>query len=215
MDCKQAKSMFSTYLDGAVSGHQMRDIATHLESCQNCHRGYYSLQRTQAMLASLGTRKAPTDLALKIKVAIQRERMNTPSRRLRNLGLRIEHVINSFMLPATAGLVTAVIMFGVLIGFFAIPQVSNDIPTMLYTPPRLASGLYAVPGLEGPVLIEATIDPDGRVNDYRILSGHDSDALRVKIDNALIFTTFEPARAFGAPASGHVVLAFSSVNVKG
>ncbi len=215
MDCKQAKSMFSTYLDGAVSGRQMRDISAHLESCQDCYRGYYSLQRTQAMLASLGTRKAPGDLALKIKVAIQRERRNTPSRALRNLGLRIEHGINSFMLPATAGLLTAVIMFGVLIGFFALPQVNNDIPTLLYTPPRLASGLYAVPGLEGPVLIEATINPDGGVNDYRILSGHDSDALRVKIDSALIFTRFEPARAFGAPASGHVVLAFSSVNVKG
>jgi hypothetical protein len=53
------------------------------------------------------------------------------------------------------------------------------------------------------------------VQDYRILSGHDSDRLRVKIDNALIFTTFEPARAFGQPSSGHVVLAFSTVNVKG
>src|SRR5579864_1563891 len=116
------------------------------------------------------------------------------------------------MLPATAGIVTAVIKIGVLIGCFARPQVGNDIPTSLYTPPRLSAGPYAIQGLESPVLIEASVDSSGRVLDYRILSGHDSDALRVKIDNALIFTTFEPARAFGEPASGHVVLAFSTVN---
>ena len=215
MDCKQAKSMFSSYLDGAVSGHEMRAVATHLESCGSCHAGYLSLQRTQALLSSLKARKAPKDLELRLMLAIHQERSRSAARFLQNLGLRFEHAINSFMLPATAGLVTAVIMFGVLIGCFARPEVGNDIPTALYTPPRLAAGPYAIQGLEAPVMIEASIDSSGRVLDYRILSGHDSDALRVKIDNALIFTTFEPARAFGEPASGHVVLAFATVNVKG
>jgi anti-sigma factor RsiW len=215
MDCKQAKSKFSSYLDGAVGGHEMRDISAHLESCGTCHSAYLSLQRTQALLSSLGKRKAPQDLELRLRLAVQQERSRTAARMLQSLGLRIEHAINSFMLPATAGLVTAVIMFGVLIGCFARPQVGNDIPTSLYTPPRLAGGPYAIQGLDSPVLIEASVDPSGRVLDYRILSGHDSESLRVKIDNALIFTTFEPARAFGEPASGHVVLAFATVNVKG
>jgi hypothetical protein len=215
MDCKQAKSKFSSYLDGAVSGHEMRDISAHLESCGACHCNYLSLQRTQALLSSLGKRKAPQDLELRLRLSIQQERSRTAARMLQNLGLRIEHVINSFMLPATAGLVTAVIMFGVLIGCFARPEIANDIPTSLYTPPRLAGGPYAIQGLDSPVLIEASVDPSGRVLDYRILSPHDSESLRVKIDNALIFTTFEPARAFGEPASGHVVLAFATVNVKG
>jgi anti-sigma factor RsiW len=215
MDCKQAKSMFSIYLDGAVSGHEMRAISAHLEGCGTCHTSYLSLQRTQTLLSSLGSRKAPSDLPLRLKLAIQQERSNTAVRVLQNLGLRFEHALNNFMLPATAGLVTAVIMFGVLIGCFALPQVANDIPTSLYTPPRLTAGPYAIEGIDGPVLIEASVDSSGRVLDYRILSGHESDRLRMKIDNALIFTTFEPARAFGSPASGHVVLAFSTVNVKG
>jgi len=215
MDCIQAKSMFSSYLDGAVSGHEMRAISAHLESCGTCHSGYLSLQRTQALLSSLGSRKAPKDLELRLRLAIQQERSRSAARALQNLGLRFEHALNSFMLPATAGLVTAVIMFGVLIGCFARPEIGNDIPTSLYTPPRLAAGPYAIQGLDGPVLIEASVDPSGRVLDYRILSGHDSEALRMKIDSALIFTTFEPARAFGEPASGHVVLAFATVNVKG
>ena len=215
MDCKKAKSKFSTYLDGAVSGHEMRAISAHLDGCGPCQTNYLSLQHTQALLSSLGSRKAPSDLPLRLKIAIQQERSRNATRALQNIGLRIEHAINSFMLPATAGLLSAVIMFGVLIGFFALPEVANDVPTSLYTPPRLSAGPYAIQGIDGPVLIEANVDSSGRVLDYRILSGHDSDTVRVKIDNALIFTTFEPARAFGQPASGHVVLAFSTVNVKG
>jgi anti-sigma factor RsiW len=215
MDCKQAKSMLSSYLDGAVSGQEMRAISDHLDSCGACHNGYLSLERTRALLSSLAPRKAPKDLALRLRILIQQERARRPIRILQNLGLHIEHAINSFMLPATAGLASAVIMFGVLIGFFALPEVANDVPTSLYTPPRLAAGPYAIEGIDSPVLIEASVDSSGRVQDYRILSGHDSDAMRLKIDNALIFTTFQPARAFGQPASGHVVLALWTMNVKG
>ncbi|PYY02908.1 MAG: hypothetical protein DMG64_09885 [Acidobacteria bacterium] len=132
MDCKQAKSKLSTYLDGAVSGHEMRVISAHLESCSPCNTSYLSLQRTQALLSSIGTRKAPSDLPLRLKIAIQQERSRSAARTLQNIALRIEHAINTFMLPATAGLTTAVIMFGVLIGFFAIPEVADDIPTSLY-----------------------------------------------------------------------------------
>jgi anti-sigma factor RsiW len=216
MDCNRAKSMFSSYLDGAVSGQEMHAVSAHVNTCEDCCQNYRSLQRTQALLSSLGTRKAPRDLELRLRVAIQRERARTPKRMLQALALQLEHGINTFMLPATAGLLSAVIMFGVLIGFFALPSVSDDVPTSLYTPPKLSSGPYEIPGLESPVLVEANVDASGRLQDYRILSGpHDSDSLRVKIDNALIFTTFEPARAFGQPSSGRVVLAFSSVNVKG
>jgi anti-sigma factor RsiW len=215
MDCKEAKSMFSSYLDGAVSGHDMHAIATHLESCGDCHTSYISLQRTQALLSSLKPHQAPSDLPLRLKLAMQCERARNPIRILQNAWSRVEHGINSFMLPATAGLLSAIIMFGVLIGFFAQPEVANDIPTSLYTPPRLAAGPYGIEGIESPVLIEASVDPSGRVLDYRILSGHDSEAMRLKIENALIFTTFQPARAFGQPASGHVVLALWTMNVKG
>src|SRR5215469_7449810 len=149
MDCKQAKSKFSTYLDGAVSGHEMRAISAHLDGCGDCHTSYLSLQRTQTLLSSIGTRKAPSDLPLRLKIAIQQERSRSAARTLQSLGLRLEHAINTFMLPATAGLTTAVIMFGVLIGFFARPEVANDIPTSLYTPPRLSAGPYEIQGIDG------------------------------------------------------------------
>lgn len=214
MKCTETKSLFSPYLDGAVNGRQMRKIVEHLEGCRNCSLEYTSFRRAQALLASVGRKKAPNDLALRLRLAIQHERARASSRGLRALAWRIEHGFNTFMLPATAGLISAVIIFGLLIGFFALPRVQNDVPTSLYMPPRLTSAPFALLGIDKPVIVEADVNAEGRVEDYRVLSGpHDSDNLRVQLDNALIFATFEPARAFGLPTAGKVVVSFDIRNL--
>jgi len=100
------------------------------------------------------------------------------------------------------------------------PSVSaaNDIPTQLYTPPRLQyASLYGNDGVElaEPLVIEAYVNAQGRVEDYRIISGSDTSEVRKQLDRALLFAVFEPATAFGAPASGRVVISFTNVDVKG
>jgi anti-sigma factor RsiW len=214
MKCTETQSLFSPYLDGAVNGRQMRKIVEHLEGCQDCSSEYISFRRAQALLASVGKKKAPTDLALRLRLAIQHERAKTRGRGFRALAWRIEHAFNSFMLPATAGVISAVIIFGLLIGFFALPPVQNDVPTSLYMPPRLTSAPFALLGVDKPVIVEADVNAEGRVEDYRVLSGpQESDGLRVQLDNALIFATFEPARAFGLPAAGKIVISFDKRNL--
>ena len=54
MTCTQARPLFSPYLDGAVTGKQMRELSHHLESCDPCSRHYVSLRRTQHLLARVG-----------------------------------------------------------------------------------------------------------------------------------------------------------------
>jgi hypothetical protein len=214
MKCTETQSLFSPYLDGAVNGRQMRKIVEHLEDCKGCSSEYVSFQRAHALLTSVGKKKAPNDLALRLRLALQHERARAGNRGWRSLAWRIEHTFNSFMLPATAGVISAVIIFGLLIGFFALPPVQNDVPTSLYLPPRLTSAPFALLGVDKPVIVEADVNAEGRVEDYRILSGPaDSDGLRVQLDNALIFATFEPARAFGLPAAGKIVISFDKRNL--
>lgn len=216
MKCTESKSLFSPYLDGLLNGRQMRHIAAHLEDCVECSSEYRSLQRAQALMAAMGRKKAPPDLALRLRLALQHEQARASARRFPNLVFRLEHALNTFMLPATAGLVSAVIIFGLLISFLALPRLNaqNDVPTSLYTPPRLTAAPYGLIGVNEPVVLEAYVNAEGRVEDYRILSGpQDSNSLRVQIDNALIFATFEPAREFGLPAAGRVVLSFDKKNV--
>jgi hypothetical protein len=136
------------------------------------------------------------------------------------LKFRLETALNAFMVPATAGLLSAIVFFGLLIGFFALPSLSNDVPvqTMLYTPPELTLSPFGLTNSisSDAVVVEAVVDANGRVQDYRVLSdGQTSDDVDQQIKNMLIFTMFRPATSFGRPTTGRVVLSFSHVNVKG
>jgi hypothetical protein len=179
------------------------------------------MQRAQSLVGSLGRKVAPPDLTLKLRVALSQEIANSRRSRWEMLRVRWENAFNAVMVPATAGIVTTLIIFGVLISFLYPAQVSasNDVPTMLYTPAQLRSTPFELSmGVANAdsLVVEAYVGPDGRVQDYRILSGPENDAaLLPQLKNMLIFTTFQPATAFGQPTSGRVILTFSKVQVKG
>ena len=60
------------------------------------------------------------------------------------------------------------------------------------------------------------VDANGRVQDYRIISGpKDAAEYTNQLDKVMIFTTFRPATSFGRPTVGRAVLSFSKINVKG
>src|SRR5580698_10052819 len=140
MNCAEIKQLFSPYIDGRVSGSEMRALTRHMEQCAICEREYAAMQRTQQLLASLGRKKAPADLALKLRLAISREASQKKRPRFEGVLVRLENRLNAFMVPATAGLLSAVLIFGLLLGFFALPAElradSGEIPLMLYTGPQ-------------------------------------------------------------------------------
>jgi len=221
MKCSQARSLFSSYLDGAVSGAQMRVLAEHLDECAGCHAQYFSLRRTQQLLVGIGRRKAPEDLAFKLRVAISQEVARSRRSYVADLGLRLSNAIDAFAVPATAGLLSAVVIFGFLMGFFALPlQAGNpDVPLMLNTAPQLEQSAFQM-GLDSvsgdSLVIEAYVDSHGRVQDYRVLSNPDEvQDLPSPVKNMLIFTRFRPAMSMGSPTSGTAVLSFAKISVKG
>jgi hypothetical protein len=220
MNCRETKPLLSPYLDGAVSGIQMRAIGEHLAACSQCNTHYLFLRQTQSLVSGLGKAQAPTDLALRLRLAISREAARPST--WESFKLRFEDGIRGFMVPATAGALSAMLFFGLLIGFFALPpQVeasSSDVPTSLYTPPQLKSSPFEFElGATGAgVVVEAYVDAKGRVQDYRILSAPaDAKDILPELNNMLIFTVFQPATSFGQPIPGHAILSFEKINVKG
>jgi hypothetical protein len=223
MKCIEIQKLISPYLDGRASGTEMRTISRHIEECAGCERQYAAMQRTQELLARLGTKKAPVDLALKLRLAISREAAQSRRPRFEGVMVRLENTLDAFMVPATAGLLSAVLTFGLLLGFFALPAQllasSADVPLTLYTGPQLEQSAFGTTlGNVGDdaVVVEAYVDANGRVEDYRILSQPD-DARTVlpQLKNLLIFTTFRPALSMGRPTAGTAVLSFSKISVKG
>jgi hypothetical protein len=223
MKCAGYKKLFSSYLDGRLSGTKMQALTRHMQECDGCTRDYAAIQCTQQLLAAVGKPKAPADLALQLRLAISREAAQARRPRFEGALVRLSNALNAFMVPATAGVLSAVLTFGLLLGFFALPQQlqasSSDVPLMLYTGPQLEQSVFGTSlGSMGDdsVVIEAFVDANGRVEDYRILSqSDDAKAALPQVKNLLIFTTFRPALSMGVPTSGRAVISFSKISVKG
>jgi hypothetical protein len=171
-------------------------------------------------LSNVGRVKAPEDLSLNLRLVLSHEAARRRQPLWGNLGLRFENAVRAFMVPATAGVVATIVIFGVLMGFITPVQANtSDVPLMFSTNPELQQTGFGVSfGAinEDSLVIEAYVDANGRVQDYRILS--DPDKLRDlphQVKNMLIFTTFRPATWMGSPRPGTAVLSFSKISVKG
>lgn len=220
--CPRAKRLFSPYLDGVVTGAEMLALQDHLSQCETCNDEYESLRRTQQLLASMKRPKPPEDLGLRLRLAISREAAQA-RRPYEGLRVRLENAIRSNVVPATAGFATALVLFAIAMAYFVVPstlQAKEDVPLiMLNSAPELqqsAFGMTMDTINADSLVIEAYVDADGRVQDYRILS--DSDASKdvlPAVKRMLIFTTFRPALSMGRPTPSRAVLAFSRISVHG
>ena len=222
VNCNSTQGLLSPYLDGVVTGAQMQAVRQHLDACPACAREYLLLRKTQQLLTNSGRPVPPADLGLKLRLAISREAAQTRRPRYEGLRLRLENTLNAFMVPATAGLACAILIFGLVATILAIPgqlQANNqDVPLVLNTGPELqqsAFGTMSSINAES-LVIEAYVDSYGRVEDYKILSDPgDSQELLPQVKRMLIFTTFRPAMSMGHPISSRAVLSFSRISVRG
>ena len=223
MTCAHVRSMLSAYLDGAITGKQMHGLSGHLRTCSFCSNEYEGLRRTQAMLAAIGRTQAPDDLSLKVRLAISHEAARRRRPYLEGMSVRLENALRVFMVPATTGLVATVLAFGLLAALLSSPMPvqanAADVPLVLATEPVLQQSNFGFTTgaiTADSLVIEAYVDANGRVQDYRILSKPDELAdLPHPVKNMLIFTTFRPATWLGTPRPGTAILSFSKISVKG
>ncbi len=223
LQCPKAKRLFSPYLDGAVTGTEMLALQEHLSNCAACHHEYQALRKTQQLLANVGRPKVPADLGLKLRLAISREAEPAKRARFEGLRVRLENALDAFMVPATAGFLSALIIFGIAMVYFVAPstlQAGNDVPlVMVNTAPELQQSAFGMTldTIEADSLvIEAYVDANGRVQDYRILSDTEkSKEALPQVKRMLIFTTFRPALSMGRPTPSKAVLSFSKISVRG
>lgn len=227
LQCPEAKRLFSPYLDGAVTGTEMLALQAHLVECSSCSKQYAALRRTQQLLTSVGRPKVPTDLGLKLRLAISREAAAVRRGRFEGLKVRWENALEAFMVPATAGFLTAFIIFGIAMVYFVAPsslRADNDVPlVMVNTAPEMQPSTFGV-SLDtidaDSLVIEAYVDASGRVQDYRVLSDPEGTKqlppqVKSMLLNFMTFTTYRPALSMGRPTPSRAVLSFSKINVKG
>jgi len=224
--CGAMKAKFSEYLDGRLTGQEMQRIAAHLDGCADCANEWMSLRQVQASLATLGPVPEPEDLPLRIRVAVSQESARRRKSPFHALNLAWQNTIGPFLLQAAAGFASAVVLLGtviLLVGIVAHPEAAQargdeplgnaTAPHLRYYPDGMNDGQIA--DLPGPVVVEAYINREGQVYDFRIVSGPDDAVTRAQVESLLVSGVFEPARFFGQPVRGLAVLSFSGISVKG
>ena len=240
MKCTTVRTKLAGYLDDAVTGaagvEERVAVREHLEGCNVCRGELEHFRKLAVMLSRVSKNAPPVDLAIRIKVAAAQaqESRDWPARyrRLKDRAeILLDNVFRPLTVPATGGFFSAVLVF-VLVFQMIVPgitvrAVENDVPINLMRPAELVS-LSDYPQSWAPeqhdvelslphgLLVDVTVDAQGHMTDYQILSGPDSRELRRQLDQMLLFSRFSPMLSFGRPtAGGHVVLSFSAVRVRG
>ena len=222
--CAHVRQQFSAYLDGAVTGAAMHEIAAHLEDCPGCEAEFAEWRNAQLLVSSIGPAKAPANLGLRLRVALSQQAANTTQEKFARGRIHWQNTLRPLLWQVTAGFASTVALLGgaaVLIGMFASPEplLARDEPLGMASSPRfLYSSLEpagAVGDRNNPVVVQAFVNGEGRVYDYKIVSGNTDTKTRSQLENTLLFSVFAPAQVFGQPVRGTVVLSFSGVSVRG
>jgi hypothetical protein len=227
MECSFIKRYISAYVDGAVSAEERSAVRRHLLTCAECSLEADRYTRVRETLRSLPRPVAPPDLATRLRVVASKVRIETtgPNRWDRwreRLELSLHDLMRPLALPAAGGLCAAVFLFSTLVptfkSAFALASLSGDVPTTLATQPALKF-MAPVAFSGGDAVVDLQLDDQGRIVDFVIVSapGQQSDALRRRIENSLLFTEFWPATTFGRPVAGTIRISFRNnrIDVRG
>lgn len=221
--CARIQAFFSPYLDGAVSGRNMQEISSHLATCEDCADEFATLRAVHRSVAALGPAKAPTDLGMRLRLAISHEIARRQSGWMDSFSIKWDNSIRPLLVQVSAGFAGSVVLLGgiiLLLGMVAAPEtvMANDEPLGAMTAPHY---LYSAvmpsaitTGQDSVIIVEAYVNEQGRVYDYDIVSGPVDRAVRIQVEDHLLTSVFQPASVFGAPVRGRVVITFSGISVR-
>ena len=232
MRCRAVENALSPFLDGVLASNARQAVGAHLDTCEACMRRYEELTSIRKVLRSAKPAPVPAHLSASLQVmasrewARQRERATVALRVASwrdRLHLMLKNLLEPLALPAAGGLLSALVLFGLLAPQIMLRRVDSefDISSTIGVlgPVRTQAELRSPDpqlGTYGDLIVDLTVDEQGRMIDYALpyhpqLAGNGQ--IRKAIENSLIFARFIPATNFGQPITGKVRITL--MNVKG
>ena len=232
MDCYRVRRFLAGHCDNSLSSDQRQAVRSHLARCRSCASLSQQYVRERAALRALPVLTPPEQLLTSLRILASRER----ARRQFGVGLagwlarwavpvkiRTEALMRPLALPVAGGLLSAVVLFALVVpNFFAPHRVSHsvDVPTILSSEPIFVGlGPFGF-SLEEPIAVDVRLDSQGRFMEFSLPGGpawtRDPEVRR-SIGNALLFARFSPGTTFGQPASSQIriILRRSYIDVRG
>jgi hypothetical protein len=213
-NCLEIRQHFSDYLDDLCTSEARKSIRYHLSFCDVCQQQLDQWQSIQEDLRALPRQQVPPDLALRLRVQASRKLNPKP---LSERWLRLEDALKPLLIPATGGVLTAIICFCLIMGSQVVPMTNTpDVTVQVVTPARVQelAPMDFNTG-ENPLVLVTQINAEGHVKGYRVLSGQSSPEIMDHLDRMIYFSVFRPATNFGKPTDGEVVLSLRRITVRG
>ena len=221
MTCVCARQKLAGYVQDRLGAAERVSMRRHLEDCEACFEEYEYQARLDSPLRELPRREPPAALETAIRLRAMPQRGQSLWERWQ---VHLGNLMRPVALPAAGGLLSALLVFGILLqAMYATRVVSAagpgyDVPTDLVTEPRF-KGASPFPVTED-LLVEAWIDERGNITNFEVLSPTPMGAavekmLLLQSTNVLLTTKFEPATRFGQPTAGKVLLSFRRINIRG
>ncbi len=176
-----------------------------------------SNESVRRVLSELPPRAVPAELNARLRVMASHECQRRLRRHtwLERFAHRLDLLFRPLAVPAAGGLLSSVLLFSAMVDTLNVrPYLNQDIPLGLYTQVSVGN-ISPFAGDGEDVLVEVTIDAQGRVSNYSIPNGKISQGQLQQIGNLILFSTFTPATAYGQPVSGKILVALHHINIQG
>jgi hypothetical protein len=231
MSCENVQERISLLLDCKLPASEREHVLAHIDECRHCGSRFESMQYMRASLRNMGRPAVPPVLAARLRVMASHERTRQAARK--NLASRLEHLIagvrlafdnmmRPFAVPFTGGLLSALVLFSVLVPSLSFPHRDTNEPPLdaLYSDMQWGDPDVVWLGTSGTnawlepasaliygnqVSLTLVIDDRGRVRDYYLSGGELTDEMK----SLILLSQFRPATVNGQPAWGLKQIVFS------
>jgi hypothetical protein len=228
MSCQNVQERVSSVLDRDLPVAERENVLAHIGSCRDCGAYLEAQQAVRDALRAVPRRPVPADLTARLRVTASHERQRRLARislaaRWRTFEGRVQLFFDNLMrplaFPFASGLVSSILMFGLLVpsltfrhafadqAFFtyADGEVVTVAPNGTFTSapeadyaPLILRADIAPPDASN--VVDLLVDASGRVTDWDIVRGE----LTQDLANIIMFGQFNPATQMGVPVASKV-----------
>jgi hypothetical protein len=214
----------SLLLDCNLPVSEREHVLAHLDACSKCGERFESMQSMRASLRDMARPCVPAALSTQLRVLASHERARRIARRdfsarlahwVTATRLAFDNMMRPFAVPVTGGVLSAFVMFSLLVPSLSFPHTYTDEPPLAVATPDVqwgdpdgeivgTSGNHAVLESGGALIygnevsLTLLIDERGRVQDFYLSGGKLTD----EMTSLILLSQFRPATVNGQPTWG-------------
>jgi len=234
MSCENVQERISLLLDSKLAAGEREHVLAHLGTCSKCAGQYESMQYLRTRLGELSQPRVPAALATKLRVMASHECARQVARKsfgsrvagwVTSTRLAFDNLMRPFAVPVTGGVLSAFVMFSLLVPSLSFPHSTSDDPPLenLISPIQfgdpdgkivdsahgvLESGSAVI--YDNEVALTLLVDERGKVQDFYLSSGKLTDEMK----SLILLSQFTPATVNGQPTWGLKQIVFSKKRLR-